>query len=199
MALQYFSTGILICLAWSLICLIGYSLSAAFTISLGSKSAAEIVVLLYAPFAHLLISAVCYSVGTQAVWKTVSTYCLVTNTEMMKDRKAIDEVVREQKVQRSERNYRVFQAMRLIRREYIKMIYPDLSNMDESFNNLDIFMGRRSNRSNGSRGSKESDDSIKVPEISHKRLKDITVKHILDNFKKIGKPGLYERTSDDQS
>lgn len=190
MALQHFSTGILICLAWSLICLIGYSLSAAFTISQGSKSAAEIVVLLYAPFAHLLISAVCYSVGTQAVWQTVSTYCLISNTEMMKDRKAIDDVVREQKVQRSERNYRVFQAMRLIRREYIKMIYPDLSDMNETFNNLDMFMGR---------SSKQSCDSVKVPEISHKRLKDITVKHILDNFKKIGKPGQYERTSDDQS
>ena len=46
-----------------------------------------------------------------------------------------------------------------------------------------MFMGRKSQR---------SCDSVKVPEISHKRMKDITVKHILDNFKKIGKPGLYD-------
>lgn len=32
-----------------------------------------------------------------------------------------------------------------------------------------------------------------MPDISHKRLKDITVKHILENFKKLGKPGLYDK------
>ena len=187
-ALQLFSTGILICFAWSLICLIGYTLSAAFSISQGAKSAAEIVVLLYAPLAHLLISVACFSVGTRAAWKSLTAFCLISNTEMLKDRREIDEVVKEQKVQRSERNYRVFQAMRLIRREYIKMIYPDLSDMNESFNDLDMFMGR---------SSKRSCDSVKVPEISHKRLKDITVKHILENFKKIGKPGSFERPSQD--
>jgi len=31
-SLQYFSSGLLICLAWSLICLIGYTISATFTI-----------------------------------------------------------------------------------------------------------------------------------------------------------------------
>lgn len=40
-------------------------------------------------------------------------------------------------------------------------------------------------------------DSVKIPDISHKRLRDITVKHILENFKKIGKPGLYDRDSYD--
>ena len=72
------------------------------------------------------------------------------------------------------------------------MIYPDLSDMSQSegFHDLDMFMGRKSQR---------SCDSVKVPEISHKRLKDITVKHILDNFKKIGKPGLYDNVQDDHS
>jgi hypothetical protein len=53
-----------------------------------------------------------------------------------------------------------------------------------------MFMGRKSQR---------SCDSVKVPEISHKRLKDITVKHILDNFKKIGKPGLYDHALEENS
>lgn len=83
--------------------------------------------------------------------------------------------------------------MRLIRREYIKMIYPDLSSMSQElpseFNELDEFMGRKSN---------PSCDSVKIPDISHKKLRDITVKHILDNFKKIGKPGLFDREGMDE-
>jgi len=49
------------------------------------------------------------------------------------------------------------------------------------------------------RKSQRSCDSVKVPEISHKRLKDITVKHILDNFKKIGKPRLFDNGLEEKS
>jgi len=45
--------------------------------------------------------------------------------------------------------------------------------------------------------SNEMKDSVKIPDMSHKRLKDITVKHILDNFKKIGKPGLFDKEVDE--
>jgi hypothetical protein len=73
------------------------------------------------------------------------------------------------------------------------MIYPDLSSMSQElpteFNELDEFMGRNSS---------PSCDSVKIPDISHKKLRDITVKHILENFKKIGKPGLYDRDSMDE-
>jgi hypothetical protein len=49
---------------------------------------------------------------------------------------------------------------------------------------LDEFLGRQ---------SKQSCESLNVAEISHKRLKDITVKHILDSFKQIG------QTSEEES
>ena len=186
--LQLCATGIIICLTWALICFVGYTLTAAFIITNEHRTTQEIIELATAPFAHFLILMGCLSVTSRVVWRSLTTYCLITNTEMMKDRKALEEVVREQKVERSERNYRIFQAMRLIRREYIKMIYPDMSQMsgEDSFSDLDMFMGRK---------SKDSFDSIKVPEISHKRLKDITVKHILDNFKKIGKPSMCRQST----
>jgi hypothetical protein len=178
------ATAIIVCLTWALICFVGYTITTAFIISNEGRTSYEIFELAAAPCAHFLILVGCFSVTSKVVWNSLLTYCLITNTEMMKDRKALEEVVREQKVQRSERNYRIFQAMRLIRREYIKMIYPDMSQMsqEDSFSDLDMFMGRK---------SKDSCDSVKVPEISHKRLKDVTVKHILDNFKKIGKPSIY--------
>lgn len=185
MALQLCATCLLVCLSWSLICFIGYSFTAAFTLYTEHLSLAETVSLLLAPLAHLLILAACFSASYRALPKALITFCLVTNTEMIKDRKAIEEVAREQKAERCERNFRVFQAMRLIRREYIKMIYPDPSS-EAAGSDLDEFMGRQ---------SKQSCDSLRVTEICHKRLKDITVKHIIDNFKKIGRPRMYSRSS----
>lgn len=106
---------------------------------------------------------------------------------MMKDRGCIDAVIREQKTKRSERNYRVFQAMRLVRHEYIKMIQPDL-NCSEEYQDMEL-LGLVSDKK-----SRKSCDSVKLPEVSQKRLKDVTVKHILDNFRKIGRPS-YGRLS----
>ena len=77
------------------------------------------------------------------------------------------------------------------------MVYPNLSEMNpeaaDDFSELDEFMGRNSNGKNSRRS-----DSVKVPDMSHKRLKDITVKHILENFKKIGKPGLLDKEYPDE-
>jgi hypothetical protein len=77
--LQLCSTGVLVCLSWSLICFIGYSVTALL-------SASHDYSLLLAPLAHLLIVAACFSVYSSV---PLTTYCLVTNTEMMKDRKAV--------------------------------------------------------------------------------------------------------------
>lgn len=49
----------------------------------------------------------------------LKTYSIATSTEMMKDRDTIEAVVQSQKREKNERNYRVFQAMRLMRREYM--------------------------------------------------------------------------------
>ena len=63
---------------------------------------------------------------------TLCSYTMATSTEMMKDRTVIETVVREQKRDKNERNYRVFQAMRLMRREYMKMLMVDNLSEDGS-------------------------------------------------------------------
>lgn len=92
--LQFLYTGIVVCLAWSLICFIGYSLTAAFIISTQSKTSSELFVLLYPSVCHFIISTAAYAVCSQIVSKALIDYCLISNTEMMKDRKAIEDVVR---------------------------------------------------------------------------------------------------------
>jgi len=128
---QFLNAALIIVLAWSHICFLGYSLTAVYKIMEDQKTKMEICLLVLPPIAHLLIASACYAVLSNNCFDVLKTFTLTTNLEMMKDRKAIEEVVKEQKYERSERNYRVFQAMRLIRREYISMIYPDLSSMTD--------------------------------------------------------------------
>ena len=77
------------------------------------------------PIIQFNLVVISFKIFTDKLPATLKTYMMVTSTEMMKDRKVIEEVVQEQKRQKNERNYRVFQAMRLIRREYMKMLIVD--------------------------------------------------------------------------
>ena len=43
----------------------------------------------------------------------------------MKDRNLIETVIQGQKKEKNDRHYRVFQAMRLMRREYMKLLFND--------------------------------------------------------------------------
>ena len=89
------------------------------------------------------------------------------------------------------------QAMRLMRREYTKMLTVD--NLEEDGSSE---YGEESN-SNSGRITPSGSDSMSFSDLSipanangnKKRLKDVTVKHILENFQKIGKPGDGRRTT----
>lgn len=60
------------------------------------------------------------------------TYTLATSTEMMKDRSVIESVIQLQKQSKNARNYRVLQAMRLMRREYMKNLFQENSHEEDS-------------------------------------------------------------------
>ena len=64
-------------------------------------------------------------------------YTLMTSIEMMKKREVIDEVLKKQKADKTARTYRVFQAMRLMRREYMQMISVGDLSMTNSDSNSD--------------------------------------------------------------
>ena len=73
--------------------------------------------------------------------------------------------------------------MRLMRREYMKMLFND--NMSEHD------MGSEYGEESTARTIQTESligGECQVPE-KNKRLKEVTAKHILENFKKIGKPG----------
>lgn len=74
---------------------------------------------------HVFILTVAYKLLQMFIPVSLCTYALATSTEMMKDRSAIDTVILKQKIVKNERNYRIFQAMRLMRREYMKMLLVD--------------------------------------------------------------------------
>ena len=51
---------------------------------------------------------------------------------MMKDRRIIEKVIREMKLEKTQRNFRVFKAMRLMRRDYMRMCLNDQFSEDGS-------------------------------------------------------------------
>lgn len=97
---------------------------------------------------------------------------------MLKDRDLIQEVIKEMKIDKTERNFRVFKAMRLMRREYMRMVLNDNSTEDGiSEDGIEI----------GARSGTMASEAIMLPKANLKRLKDITVKNILSNFRKLGR------------
>ena len=101
----------------------------------------------------------------------------------MKDRSLIETVIQGQKKEKNDRHYRVFQAMRLMRREYMKMLFNDNISEHDTGSEYGEESTARTLQSDSLVGGE-----LQVPE-KNKRLKEVTAKHILDNFKKIGKPG----------
>lgn len=93
---------------------------------------------------------------------------------MMKDRPKIEAVIQTQKQEKNLRNYRVLQAMRLIRREYMKNIVADSCSEAES------------NSEYGEERTITSEEmSIGQPlkvRVAENRLKEVTVKQIYENF-----------------
>ena len=83
----------------------------------------------------------------------------------MKDRRSIDTVVQQQKLAKNERNYRVFQAMRLMRREYMKMLLVEDEPAEDGLCDIQ-----------------------RETTVSSKRLREVTINHIYESFKKLGRP-----------
>ena len=73
--------------------------------------------------AFLLLKVACviisFVIGLSGMPATVQSYTLATSLEMMKNREVISDVLKQQKLEKTERSYRVFQAMRQMRREYM--------------------------------------------------------------------------------
>ena len=103
---------------------------------------------------------------------TVRSYTLATSLEMMKNREVISDVLKQQKLEKTERSYRVFQGMRQMRREYMQMLQTGEYNL--SMTNSDT---------NSDYGIEEkpqptiSSADIQMPDqFNKKRLKDVAVK-----------------------
>ena len=131
--------------------------------------------------AWLLIAA--FKILADALPETLTIFSVTANTEMMKDKTVINEVISGQKQEKNERNYRVFQAMRLMRRDY-------MSTLDQSCS-FEVVEKAALNLSNSYLDESMMNQSIvsdlRVP--SHtKRLREVTAQHILESFKKIGRP-----------
>lgn len=75
--------------------------------------------------------------------------------------------------------------MRLMRREYTKMLSVDALSEDGGSEYGEEIAGGRITPSNS---DSMSFCDLSVP-ANKKRLKEVTVKHILENFQKIGRPG----------
>ena len=108
--------------------------------------------------------------------ESIRMHTMATTTEMMKDRTIVEQVIQKQKLEKNERNYRVFQAMRLMRREYMKMLFVD--NLDEDGTGSEYSEERTLSAHSETVGS---DIQSSVP-LNTKRLKEVTVKHIMENF-----------------
>jgi hypothetical protein len=81
-----------------------------------------------------------------------------------------------QKQAKNDRNYRVFQAMRLMRREYMKNLFAD--NLSEDGGSE---YGEEGERERTLISESTISECGQRPK-NNKRLKEVTVKHILENF-----------------
>ena len=134
--LQIVQFTLTICVAWSIMSILSELF--AVTSLLGDTAAsAEIPLRLLLPLIHVNLLVVAYKIYKEWMPNTLLTYTLCTSTEMMKERSLIEKTVQEQKTEKNERNYRVFQAMRLMRREYMKNLFVDTLSEDGSLSNSD--------------------------------------------------------------
>ena len=145
------------------------------------EASTTIPVRLILPTVQFCLLAAIFKVFADLMPATMHTYCMATSTEMMKDRNTIESVVQQQKLEKNERNYRVFQAMRLMRREYMKMLLCDNSISEDGSSEYGDELRHVSIHSD------TAQSEVQQP-MSNKRLKEVTVKHIMENFHKLGKP-----------
>jgi len=144
--------------------------------------------------AFFAISSVISMSGMPA---TVRSYTLTSSIEMLKNREVIEEVLLSQKSEKNARAYRVFQAMRLMRREYMKMV--SIGDFNLNMSSSDTCSDYGSEEGTRHHPSMSVASEIQMPEQlgQNKRLKDIAVKTILENFQRIGKPGNLDTTNDE--
>ena len=154
--------------------------------SLGDTAAStQIPLRLVLPIIQCNMLAVSYKIFSEWLPAALKTYTVAISTEMMKDRSLIEAVIQGQKKDKNDRHYRVFQAMRLMRREYMKMLF---SNDNVSENGSGSEYNEEHHSTANTMQSESVVGELQVPE-QNKRLKEVTAKHILENFQKLGKPG----------
>lgn len=136
MALQTLQLLMSICVGWTVISLISGGVTVANLLKDVNRrpEVYSLSAFLLLQVACLIISSVVSLYGMPA---TVRSYSIVTSVEMMKKREVIDEVLKKQKAEKTARTYRVFQAMRLMRREYMQMIAVGGLNLSTSDSNSD--------------------------------------------------------------
>ena len=123
-------------------------------------------------------------------------FTFATSIEMMKSREVITEVLKKQKTDKNARTYRVFQAMRQMRREYMQMVQTGGFNLNISTSDSNSDYGSEENVK--AQPSMSIVSEIQMPEqFNQKRLKDVAVKQILENFQKVGKPGNLDVTNEE--
>ena len=119
--LQALQLCLSICAAWLIMFIVSGMITTSSIISDVSRRPQVyllcLVILVQSAF--FAISSVISMSGMPA---TVRTYTLTSSIEMLKNREVIEQVLLSQKSEKNARAYRVFQAMRLMRREYMKMV-----------------------------------------------------------------------------
>lgn len=120
-----------ICIAWSFINFTSESIS---IIAMKGDEKFRMIVAkgIFLPFLQLVCLLSCIHFAVFKVPEYLTLYTLVTSCEMMKDRQIIEDVIKEMKSEKTERNFRILQAMRLMRREYMKMFNAGESSEDAS-------------------------------------------------------------------
>ena len=147
-----------------------------------TQASTQIPLRLLLPIVQLNLIYVAFKVFAEWLPAALTTHAMATSTEMMKDRSCIEAVIQRQKTDKNDRNYRVFQAMRLMRREYMKMLLVDNLSEDGS---SEYGEETRTVVSNYESAISE----LSAMPVNNKRLKEVTVKHIMENFQKLGRPG----------
>jgi hypothetical protein len=120
--LQIVELSLVVCSAWTIMAL-GSELGIIVSLIGDVQASTAIPVRLVLPILQINLLAVSFKVLADWLPESIRSHTMATATEMMKDRTVVEQVIQKQKLEKNERNYRVFQAMRLMRREYMKMLF----------------------------------------------------------------------------
>lgn len=119
--MQTLQFALSICVSWTVISIVSGSVTVA-NLFREVEKRPEV----YSLSAFLLLQMACIAIssmiGMSGMPALLRSYTLVSSIEMMKKREVIEDVLRQQKTEKNARTYRVFQAMRLMRREYMQMV-----------------------------------------------------------------------------